>query len=440
MRHDMPKGEMTMDETVKLSSEQLPGKLLIVEDSKLMSSLLVNAARKELGVEPEVFTTYNDVANHLKAHGADYFAALLDLNLPDAPNGEVVDLVAGKGIPAIVFTGELSDTLRERMWSKRIVDYILKDNQDNVQQVVGIVKRLLRNRELTVLVADDSINSRRMLRRLLEIWQFTVLEAVDGQEALDILGAGRRVDLLITGYTMPNMDGITLTKKLRRQWSKSRLPIIGCSAGGGATASAYFIKAGANDYMHKPFLVEELYCRVIQCIENSEYIATIRELAERDFLTGLYNRRSFFQYGRKLFASQQRGSLGLALAMLDIDHFKRCNDTYGHDAGDEVIRAVARTLASRFRETDVVARIGGEEFCILCVNMEQDEAENIFDRLRQEIADTPIQAGTHTINVTMSVGLCMHTHDDLEAMMRCADAKLYEAKESGRNQVRVARG
>ncbi len=429
-----------MDERVTLSSEQLPGKLLVVEDSRIMSSLLLVAARKEFGTEPEVFTSYNDIERHLRKHGADYFAALLDLNLPDAPHGEVVDLVVGKGIPAIVFTSEVSDTLRERMWSKRIVDYVLKDSLDNVQQVIDLVKRLNRNRALTVLAVGGSMASRRRLRRLLEVWRFNVLEAGDGQEAIRILEEGRRIDLLITDYTLPDMDGITLTKQLRRQWSRSRLPIIGFSTGGGATASAYFIKAGANDYMHKPFIVEEFYCRIIHCIENSEYIATIRELAERDFLTGLFNRRSFFQYGRKLFAGQQRGSLGLVLAMLDIDHFKHCNDTYGHDTGDVVLRSVAGTMAERFRETDVVARVGGEEFCIICVNMEHDKAEKVFDELRQTIADTPIQAGTHSINVTVSVGLCMHPHDDLEAMMRCADAKLYEAKELGRNQVRVARG
>lgn len=412
--------------------------LLIVEDSKMMSTLIARTAKQELNLESTVCESYRAAQELLEFCSQSYLAALLDLNLPDAPHGEIVDLVVGKGIPAIVFTGELSDDMRDKMWSKRIVDYVIKENQDNVQQVVAIVKRLKSNVGLKILVADDSTMSRKVIRNLLEVWKFTVLEAANGQAALDIINKDEEIHLVITDYNMPVMDGITLVKAVRRKYSKSRLPIIGLSGVGGATVSAHFIKSGANDYMHKPFLTEELYCRVISNIETTEYIAAIRNLAERDALTGLFNRRSFFSYGDKLFSSFQRKQVTLTLAMLDIDHFKRCNDTYGHDAGDEVIRFVARTLDAKFRETDLVARIGGEEFCIACVDLDASRLRDIFEEVRRSIEEAVVRKHQHEIRVTVSIGVCATPGESLEAMMKTADEMLYRAKNSGRNQVRIA--
>lgn len=413
--------------------------ILIVEDSRTMSALIARTVKSELNLDATVCESYQAARAHLESCSGNYFAALLDLNLPDAPQGEIVDLVVGLGIPAIVFTGELSDDMRDAMWSKRIVDYVVKENQDNVQQVVGIVRRLQSNLGQKVLVADDSSMSRKLIRSLLEVWKFTVLEAADGQEALDIIEREGDITLLLTDYNMPRMDGIALVKAVRRKHSKSRLPVIGLSGVGGATISAHFIKSGANDYMHKPFLTEELYCRVISNIETAEYIATIRNLAERDALTGLYNRRSFFSFGNKLFSSAQRGQVSLTLAMLDIDHFKRCNDTYGHDAGDAVIRFVADTLAARLREADLVARIGGEEFCIACVDLDESRIPGIFDELRAGIEQAVVRYPPHEIRITASVGVCARPAASLEAMLKTADEQLYQAKNGGRNQVRVAK-
>jgi diguanylate cyclase (GGDEF)-like protein len=425
--------------TAEGSCEGIPqDTLLIVEDSKTMSALIARIVKSELNLDATVCESYHAARTHLGSCSGNYFAALLDLNLPDAPQGEIVDLVVGMGIPAIVFTGELSDEMRDTMWSKRIVDYVVKENQDNVQQVVSIVKRLQSNLGQKVVVADDSSMSRKLIRSLLEVWNFTVLEAADGQEALDIINQHGDITLLLTDYNMPRMDGLALIKAVRRKYSKSRLPVIGLSGVGGATISAHFIKSGANDYMHKPFLTEELYCRVISNIETAEYIATIRNMAERDALTGLYNRRSFFSFGSKLFSSHQRGQTTLTLAMLDIDHFKRCNDTYGHDAGDAVIRFVADTLAARFRETDLAARIGGEEFCIACVNLDESRIPGIFDELRTSIEQAVVHYPPHEIRVTVSIGVCAKSANSLEAMLKMADEQLYLAKNGGRNQVRVA--
>ncbi|BBD09871.1 diguanylate cyclase [Desulfovibrio ferrophilus] len=427
-----------MGDNVLIHQDVSEETILIVEDSRTMVSLLSRAIQKEFGLQAVICRTYAEAQDQLQNSDQVYFAALLDLNLPDAPNGEVVDLVTGKGIPAIVFTGEMSDDLRDIMWSKRIVDYVVKDNVDNIQQIMGIARRLKGNKDLNVLVVDDSSTSRTVIKDLLKVWNFNVLEATDGREALNILASHDKINLLITDYHMPKINGIELVKEVRRKFSKSRLPIIGISGVGGATTSAHFIKCGANDYMHKPFLTEELYCRVISNIETSEYIAAIKDLAERDYLTGIFNRRSFFSYGSKLFSSHQRGQIEIVLAMIDIDCFKDCNDKYGHSAGDEVLKFVAETLTDSFRDTDLVARFGGEEFCVACVDLAPEEIATVFEETRRAIEEAIIRIMDYKIRVSISVGVCAQHADSLDGMIKIADEMLYQAKKNGRNQVCIA--
>ncbi len=424
-----------------MKNGQLPGsdnhgqKVLIVEDSRIFSFVLQNAVKKNLNVDTVVCDTYAQAHDHLENNKDMFFAALLDLNLPDAPDGEIVEMVVGYGVPSIVFTGELSDTLREKMWSRRIVDYVLKENRENVQQVVDTIKRLHSNMGLKVLVADDSAVSRKIIKDLLEVWNFIVLEARDGMEALKMINHDEGIRMVLADYNMPGMNGVQLVKVLRDSFSKTKLPVIGLSGAGGATTSAHFLKAGANDYMHKPFLAEELYCRVRHNLETSEYILTIREMAERDFLTGLFNRRAFFSQVQNLFANARRGKFNLVVAMMDIDHFKKCNDQYGHDAGDEVIRFVGQTITSRLRKSDITARFGGEEYCMACVDMNQEDAKKVFDNIRRAIEDAVVEFENHKIRVTVSTGICTRLMDSLDEMISTADNMLYQAKNRGRNQV-----
>jgi diguanylate cyclase (GGDEF)-like protein len=415
-----------------------PMKVLIVEDSLTFSGILKRRVNEALDIKAEVFRCYADAKDYLEDAHCEFFAALLDLNLPDAPNGEIVDLVVSHNIPSIVFTGEVSDDLRDIMWAKRIVDYVPKENLGNIDHVIGLVDRLRRNISTRVLIVDDSSTSRNLCRSLLEVWNFEVLDAKDGLEGLKVVKDNDDLSLVIVDHYMPGMDGLTLVKELRRTFSKSRLPIIGLSGVGGATTSAYFLKAGANDYIHKPFLTEEFYCRVTHNIENAEYIKMIKTLSDRDYLTGIYNRRSFFQYGEKLFAQQRRAGSEMLVAMIDIDNFKACNDTYGHDVGDEVIQKVARSLAKRFRKSDLVCRYGGEEFCILCADVNLAEVGGVFDVIRSEIESTPIYVGKKEISITVSIGLCGRQCDSLSEMISIADDMLYKAKKGGRNLVRFS--
>jgi len=412
-------------------------RVLVVEDSRTFSALLSRRIVQELGHQVVVAATLAQ-ASEVLAQDADFLAALLDINLPDAPNGEVVDLVLGHGIPSIVFTGEMDNELRERFWAKHIVDYVLKQNLENVQYMLSLIERLARNPSIKVLVVDDSQSARHALSQLLRVHRYQVLEACSGEEALALVAKNPDLRLVLTDYNMPGMNGFELTRSLRRDFTKNHLAIIGLSGTSGVAISAQFLKSGANDFLHKPFLAEEFYVRVTQNIELLEYISQIHDLANKDFLTKLYSRRYFFTAGEKRLAAQRRAKTPVCLAMLDIDHFKRINDTYGHDAGDAVLQHMSTLLSSSFGGSDIVARFGGEEFCVLASGISAQGAVNCFEALRQRLAEDVPHFGGQSIPFTVSIGVCCQQLDNLESMVKAADGALYDSKNSGRNRVTMA--
>lgn len=421
----------------KHSPEKDVDKVLMVEDSKFFAAMVKKRIESELKFDVTWLQTYSDAVSLIDNEKPDFLVGLLDLNLPDAPRGEIVDFVLSRNIPSIVLTGNFSDEVRDSVWAKWVVDYVLKEDSYSVDYVVSLIRRIHRNRSIKTLVVDDSITSRTLVGKLLAVHQYNVFEARDGNEAISILDANPDIKMVITDFNMPNMDGFQLTKEIRGRYKKEDIAVIGMSTQGGNNLSARFIKHGANDFIVKPFLSEEFYCRITQNIETIEHIKTIRDAATTDYLTGLFNRRYFFDAGKQLYANSQRHGLTIVTAMMDIDHFKKVNDTYGHDAGDEVIRRIARVLKDSFRQSDIVARFGGEEFCMLGVNMDRNRAFSFFDAIRLNIQNTAIPIADGAINVTVSVGVCAEPRDSLEDMIRHADARLYDAKNGGRNKVMI---
>jgi diguanylate cyclase (GGDEF)-like protein len=413
-------------------------KVLVVEDSRSFAALVSKRIRQDLGFGVVVASSLA-AARGILEEDTDFLAALLDINLPDAPNGESVDLAISHKVPAIVFTGVLSDSLRESFWNRRIVDYVLKDNIENVDYVVALLARLQKNPLNKILVVDDSRSYRHAVGRLLDAQRYHVLEAGSGEEALKVLEEHPDTRLVLVDYSMPGMDGFTLTREIRRNHGKDTLAIVGVSAEAGERLSPRFIKSGANDYLHKPFLVEEFYTRITQNLEMLDHIAQVRDMAERDYLTRVYNRRYFFSAGTQLHALLARRGQPVTVAMLDIDHFKAVNDTLGHEAGDAVLRAMAQLLVSRFRTSDIVARLGGEEFCVLASDITADQALLLFEDMRKVFESTPVHFGEDTVNYTVSIGLCCEAGLSLEAMLREADRMLYRSKSAGRNRVTLYR-
>jgi len=414
--------------------------ILVVEDSVMFTRILQRSIEAVDGFKVIAVENFADLKILLAKNEHQFFASLLDVNLPDAPNGEVIDFVLAHNIPSIVFTGSLDDDFRKTIYKKGLVDYVLKEGPTNVEYIVSLLCQLKRNSKLEVLVVDDSSGILSYIKHLLSIYQFNVFVAVDGVDALRVVKEHPNISFVLTDFYMPNMDGLELTKQLRREYSSQQMAIIGMSAFGNNQLSAHFLKLGGSDFIIKPFLEEEFFCRVNQNMELLEHIKKLKFLAIRDFLTGLFNRRHFFEVGDKTFPVAKEKGLQLGIALLDIDHFKKVNDNYGHDAGDIVLRQLGELLVKDFEDEktnhSLVARYGGEEFCFLIAAKDKQQIEDKFSLLLKKIeGDRFILDDGYELQVTASVGLFTGEADNLESALSLADKALYQAKENGRNQV-----
>ncbi|MCC7278484.1 MAG: diguanylate cyclase [Chromatiaceae bacterium] len=413
-------------------------KVLLVDDSKAITRLLRDRCEVVAGVETETAGSLAEVMASIESDPDRFFLAVVDLNLPDAPDGEVVDYVLAHEIPVVVLTGHYDDATRERMLAKNVVDYLVKASVHEIEHAAHLVRRIRRNREVQVLVVDDSRAYRQYIGELLSLQHLRVLYAENGREALAVMDREPGISLVVTDYNMPELDGLGLITALRQRRGRDDLAIIGVSDTNQPSLPARLLKTGANDFITKPFLVEEFYCRVTQNLDLVEQIRAIRESAVRDYLTGLYNRRHLFEAGEALYSQARRGHTSLAAVMLDIDHFKRVNDTYGHLAGDRVLKEIAGVLAKGLRRADLIGRYGGEEFCILLPGIERDALLAKLESLRDRVARTPIAHGAEQLSVTISMGANLEPAETLQALIDRADAALYQAKEGGRNRAVMA--
>ncbi|MBU0500333.1 MAG: diguanylate cyclase [Gammaproteobacteria bacterium] len=410
-------------------------KVLIVDDSKAITQFLGSYIEEQEHMPIEIAGSLQEVEGLLARDDERFFVAVLDLNLPDAPNGEVVDFVLARKIPVIVLTGFLSDELRDQMLEKRVVDYVMKSNASEINHVAEIIRRIRDNRDIKVLVVDDSRSFRQYVVDLLHVHRYRIYQAADGVEALEVLQEQPDLSLVLTDYHMPRMDGMDLISEIRRRYGRNELAIIGVSDRASPLLSARLLKTGANDFVTKPFMLEEFYCRVNQNIETISHIRAIRESAIRDYLTKVYNRRYLFEAGLKLFENARRKNISLVAAMVDIDYFKRINDSYGHHTGDVALQRVAAVLEGGIRASDLLGRYGGEEFCILATNVSEESHKEFFDRIRQKVADIRIPHKGEEIAFTVSIGVTDTLGESLEQMIGWADEALYRAKQTGRNRV-----
>jgi diguanylate cyclase (GGDEF)-like protein len=411
-------------------------KVLLVDESRLVLELLRNKLSELCALEVITASTLHEARGLMQTYEGQVLAAVVGRILKDSPNGEVVDVVCEQDIPAIVLTANWDVELRAATVSRRnVVDYVLKNSADCIDQVAQLIVRIERNQAIGVIVVDQNSLSREPTVAWLNALRLKVLEAESGEGALELLAKNPDTKLVVTDYNTRNMDGIQLASQIRRHFRRQDIAIVGIAAQADRMMSARFIKAGANDFMHRPFLEEEFACRVIQNIDLIETLQALRDAAIRDPLTGLHNRRYLFDAADSLLASAARGQVQLTLAAIDLDFFKRINDTMGHDAGDETLRQAAKLLRSAFRKTDVVARMGGEEFCVLSVNMSSDSAARVFDTVRRNLADLTIQAGANSFQVTASFGVVTNFQGNLTDAMKQADELLYQAKGQGRNCV-----
>lgn len=408
-----------------------PGTVVLLEEDEQRMRLMAMTIWQEADTFP-CTTTKVDEAMALVDHDrALVLAVVVSFEMEGV--GALLELVAQKGVPVVLYGEDFTDAHRKRLTTISIADVVAGDLHVQVRDVAQCVARLYANQGTKILVVDDSRSMRSALSRFLTTRCFKVREAADGLEALEKLKAEPEIKLVITDNEMPGMDGFTLVREIRREYSKDDLAVIGISAKTNSMLSVKFITNGANDFLHKPFVKEELYCRVDHNLDMVRRIGIIRDLSNKDPLTRLFNRRYLFDTCDEFMASQGTGKK-VVLGMFDIDHFKVVNDTHGHDVGDEVIQYVAGVLWDAYGDHGIVTRIGGEEFCVLMAVDEGGDVFAAFDQARRRIEQEPVKADETTVSVTVSIGVATEERS-IHEMIKTADTRLYQAKESGRNRV-----
>jgi diguanylate cyclase (GGDEF)-like protein len=409
-------------------------KLLIIEDSPMIQKIIRFVASSELHCDFDIASDLAQAKTLIECN--DYYLALADLNLPDAPNGEIVDLTLNFGIATIVLTASLDEDKRVLMLKKGVLDYIFKENRDSYYHAIKLANQILNNREITVLLADDSKTLRAHIRKHLKKLLFNVVEVIDGVEAMFALQLNPKIELLITDFNMPRMNGIELIRQVRKTRSRDDFPIIGLSSSNDPTLSAQFIKHGANDFLVTPFIHEEFQWRILKTMEQIQLIKKITDSANRDYLTKLYNRRYFYTQAKKIYTKNAAAKQPIIVALIDVDFFKKVNDEYGHDSGDAVLITLSTLLTNSFKG-HIVARYGGEEFIVLIDNCNLQQATAQLESFRSNVQAALFTIPDGSINVTVSIGAAIQGVNPLDKLISTADEALYKAKETGRNKLIV---
>lgn len=407
--------------------------VLIVEDSPMVLKVLRHLASRQLDFELVYATSRAEALAQLVSRES-WLAAIVDLNLPDAPDGELVDDCLERGVPTIVLTGSVNNQKRDQLTKRGIVDYVLKEGRFSYLYAVNLVARLARNRHIKVIVAEDSKTTRRFMVELLQRHLFQVVEAEDGQQALQAILADPTIRILITDNNMPNLDGFELIHQLRHKHEHHDLVAIGLSSAEDKYLSAKFIKNGANDFLYKPFSHEEFFCRIMQAVDAMERLDNMRAMAYTDPLTQIGNRRFFIEKAQTEVSKARKQTTPLSMALIDIDYFKSINDEYGHDVGDQAIQLLATILAHAFQRF-IVARTGGEEFSVLFPGLQGDQARQLVEVVREQVEHDSIDTEHGLVGFTISAGISQAPCDTFERLMKHADEALYRAKDAGRNMV-----
>ncbi|MDF1881875.1 response regulator [Sulfurimonas sp. MAG313] len=405
-------------------------KILIVEDNIFFAKVMEKSIVDRFAYVVDVAGTAEEAREKL-AHNK-YELIVVDLILPDSEGEFIEELCSGEN--KIIVTTDFEDEFtRKKITSLDIVDYIIKSDSPDFSYLLNVIHRINTNESITVLIVEDSLTVRNHISQLLHIQCLNVITATDGLEALDMIKEHpNEIDLVITDYNMPNMDGLELLRELRRTYSINQLPIITLSALGTESIIARFLKAGANDYIMKPFSKEEFFCRINLSLNNLEMLKSAQKAASTDHLTGLHNR--YYMQSRLVRLAKDKNKIN-ALAIVDIDHFKNINDTFGHHTGDLALKFFAIHLLSHFDMENII-RMGGEEFLVILPGMSNKKAVLSLEGLREEMQNAKFtDENGSDVKFTISAGVAQAKSGKCDSAIKEADEYLYKAKKNGRNRI-----
>jgi len=290
-----------------------------------------------------------------------------------------------------------------------------------------------------ILVVDDNPDKLSLLEAALCLAGYRVTTATDGDEALAAIES-YQPDLVITDVMMPRMNGYELAQRIRANPVTKFIPVIMQTAASRRVEDLRRAsEVGALGYITDPTDLDLLLARTRTLLEFKAYLDVCEEAAFTDHLTGLANRRRFERQLEREVGRTLRFGHPFSLLMIDIDNFKNLNDSFGHDAGDDAIRALSKVLREGTRGIDLAARIGGEEFAVLLVETSQQGGVEVAERLRLAIRSLEIPSGGQ-ITASFGVAECPTGAQTVADILKAADVALYDAKRNGRDQVMAGPG
>lgn len=408
-------------------------KILLVDDNKMLSKLLAKKIQNTLNYEVDIAHTMAEAVAMLKN---EYFLSFVDLCLPDAMNGEVVDVIADK-IPTIVLTASNDTSKREEFMHKNILDYIFKESDSCVDQILDAISTLSYYAKTKVILAMAKLPERNEIKKFLSQRLFNVLAAAHGEEALVYLEDNNDTKLVIADVKMPVVSGEEFLAEIRTNYEDSELGVILLGEKDDVT-EARVLKNGANDYLIKPLLKELFNCRldrVLSYMQDKNFLKTYNNL---DHTSGLKDHYTFKAEVEDYLNDIASGEQEFAFAFLDIDELKSINDEYGFEIGDNIIKICADEMVAETKGRDILGRYSGEKFGILLKNISQERALKIFSRIRVNIKKAGILINLEELFFTASLGVVFaNSGAKLEDLVEKATQALSAAKSNGKDRIEV---
>ena len=415
-------------------------RILICDDSSTIRAIIKKELQDyfDLEIFEDGIYAYNFL---LKDQKFDF--AVIDGEMPQMNGFELLRKIKEElnliFLPVVILTANEGDYYEKKAFNSGAFDFLKKPFKQG-----ELLKYLLDyfNEEITegsVLVIEDSMLQNETICQQLRLKNIQPFSAKNAVEAMRLLLSGYNVDVILLDIFLPTYAGYDLISILKSDERFSTILVVGLAAYREKDMLSEILDLGADDFIYKPYNINEFFARVRANIRVSKLIKRLKEASEKDYLTGIYNRRTFFHFLENLSVLSIRENKPLSFVILDIDHFKKINDTYGHDVGDFVLKKFAEIVLKMTRRSDVFGRYGGEEFCLALPNTDIYGACLLANKIRSTIAQTIMTFKNEKIisfNVTISAGVSEFSKGmSIDELIKIADNNLYLAKKNGRNCV-----
>ena len=311
-----------------------------------------------------------------------------------------------------------------------MLDYFNKSSRQDLEEMVDLIRRIYSNHEIKVVIAEDNSTARKIMQNLLERLNFTVLPGKDGAEALELIKANPDVKLLLTDYEMPNLDGFELVSEIRKTHSRDQLAILGVSAHDSGAITAKFLKRGANDFLKKPFEVEEFSWRVTNNLNELERVRSIKDAYSRDPLTGFYNLGVFIEKGQLLLKEGMKTGNEPVLAAFNVDNILEINSKFGWAGGFAALKKASSLLDQHSFGWEIIAR-SDYGFFILADDLEALKRD--LSSVKAALASTEIISGPDRFMVSASFTLSKGEGTDIDTLLSRAAMGLKGLQAKGVN-------